>query len=149
MVNGVVLEMTFEQFLRGKFNARSKEIPKSLSEAVQDPNLPQEIKMLHGGTLKHRLDSLDAASDRIVLGSADESFSIRPISEEQEGQIEEHTRQFYENLGYGFDKKDSSGLSDTYFFKNNSGDVAVVTYTLPFDNKSNGLLVSTAKVRKS
>jgi len=149
MENKVVLGMNFEQFLRGSFNARSEKAPKSISEAVQNPNLPHEMKMFHGGTLKHRLDTLDATSEGIMLDSADESFSIRPISEEQENQIEGYTRQFYEDAGYRFEKKDSCGLSDTYFFRNSSGDGVVVTCTLPFDNERDGLLVSTSKVNYS
>ena len=147
MENEVTFGMNFEQFLRGSLNARSEKAPKSLSEAVQDPNLPHGMKIFYGGTLKHRIDSLDAFSESRVLGSADESFSIRPISEEQENQIEGYARQFYEGAGYEPYKKDSCGLSDTYFFRNGSGDVIVVTYTLPFDNESDGLLVSTSKVK--
>jgi hypothetical protein len=146
MNNQTLRGMNFEQFLRGKFNARSEKAPKSLSEAVQDPNLPEGIKLFHGGTLKHRVDSLDAYSEGIILGSADESFSIKTITPEQEDRIEEYTRQFYEDAGYGFYKKDSSGLSDSYFFRNNSGDVMVVTYTLPFDDESDRLLVSTTRM---
>jgi hypothetical protein len=149
MENQVSNRMNFEQFLRGSLNARSEKAPKSLSEAIQDPNLPHGIKMFHGGTFKHRIDCLDSVSEGIMLGSADESFSIRPISEEQEKQIEGYTRQFYENAGYRFDKKDSSGLSDSYFFKNGSGDIVIVTCTLPLDNEVDGLLVSTSKVNYS
>lgn len=146
-MNNEVTLMNFEQFFRGKCNAHSERAPKSIREAIQDPNLPDEIKLHYGGTLKHRLDSLDDFSKGVMLGCADESFSIKPISEEQENHIEEYTRQFYENMGYRFDKKDSCGLSDTYFFINNSKDVMVVTCTLPWDNERDGLLVSTTKVR--
>jgi len=146
MQNIVSPIMNFEQFLRGRLNACSEKAPKSLREAVQDPNLSQGIKTLHGGTVKHRLDTLDAASEGIVLGNADESFSIRPINEEQENQIASHARQFYENAGYSLYDENSFGLSDAYFFKNGSGDVVIVTYTLPLDNESDSLLVSTSKV---
>lgn len=76
-----------------------------------------------------------------MLGSADESFSI-PITEEQESQIDKLTQEFYGATGYELYKKDSCGLSDSYFFRNNSGDVMVVTYDLPFDNESDRCLVS-------
>ena len=146
MESQVAHRMNFEQFLRGSLNTCSEKAPRSLSEAVQAPNLPHGIKMFHGGTLKHRVDCLDAASEGIMLGSADESFSIRPINEEQENKIEGYTRQFYENAGYKLNRKDVCGLSDTYFFKNDSGDMVVVTYTLPFNDENDGLLVSTSKV---
>ena len=119
--------------------------PKSLSEAVQDPNLPHGIKLFHRGTLKHRIGSMDAYSEGIMLGSANESFSVA-ITEEQESQVDKLTRQFYEGVGYELYKKDGCGLSDSYFFKNNSGDIVVVTYSLPFDNESNRCLVSASKV---
>ena len=146
MKNQVAQRMNFEQFLRGSLNARSEKAPKSLAEAIQDPNFPREMKMFHGQTLKHRIDSLDASSEGIMLGSADESFSI-PITEEQEGQVDKLTREFYGIAGYELYKKDGCGLSDSYFFRNNSGDVMVVTYSLPFDNEGDRCLVSASKVR--
>ncbi len=148
MDNEAILGMNFEQFLRGKFNACSEKAPKSLNEAVQNPNLPHEIKMFHGGTLKHRIDTMeDFSVQKAIDGVADESFSIRPITEAQEDELGNYTKQFYESIGYKFDKKDSFGLSDTYFFRNNSGEVIVITYTLPLYNEKDSLLVSTAKVR--
>jgi hypothetical protein len=145
MENKVIQRMNFEQFLRGSLNARSEKIPKSLSEAVQDPNLSQGMKLLHGGTLKHRVDSLDSASQGIMLGSSDESFSV-PITEEQESRVDKLTRQFYEEVGYELYRKDGCGLSDSYFFRNSSGEVMVVTYSLPLDNESDRCLVSASKV---
>ena len=145
MENQVAQGMNFEQFLRGSLNARSERIPKSLAEAVKDPNLSEGIKLLHGGTIKHRVDSLDAFSQGIMLGNADESFSI-PITEEQEGQVDKLTRQFYRDAGYELYKKNDCGLSDSYFFRNNSGNVMVVTYSLPFDNESDRCLVSASRV---
>lgn len=145
MGNKVAQTMNFEQFLRGSLNARSEPVPKSLAEAAQNPNLPHGAKLLHGGTIKHRVDSLDAFGEGIMLGSADESFSI-PITAEQEGQADKLTKQFYECAGYKLYKKDGLGLSDSYFFRNDSGDVMVVTYSLPWDNESDRCLVSASKV---
>ncbi|MCD4759581.1 hypothetical protein K8R33_01700 [archaeon] len=146
MENQAIPRMNFEQFLRGSLNARSEKAPKSLAEAVQDPNLSHGMKLFHGGTLKHRVDPLDAASEGIVLGSADESFSI-PITEEQENQIGTYVQQFYEGRGYNLYKKDTSGLDDSYFFRNgDSTEAMVVTCTLPMYNDRDALLVSASKV---
>jgi len=142
MANQVAQMMNFEQFLRGSLNASSKKAPKSLAEALYAPDIPTEFK----GTLKNRTDSLEAAAPGIMDGGADESFSV-PITEEQERYVDELTRQFYENAGYELYRKDGHGLSDSYFFRNNSGDVMVVTYTLPLDNESDRCLVSASKVR--
>lgn len=144
--NNTMLGMNFEEFLRGKFNSRSNQIPKNLADVIRDPNLPEEMKMLYGGTLKHRIDVLDAATSGIMLCSAEESFSM-PITEAQEHQIEEYTKRFYEKIGYRFNKKDTCGLSDTYFFRNDAGEALVATYTLPMHNDKEDLLVSISKIR--
>jgi hypothetical protein len=150
MENEVTLRMNLEQFLRGRLNAISKQLPKDFNSALYNPDFPREIQSYIGGTLKHRTDSLSAFIDRIGISKkivADESFSIQPITAEQEGQLEEYTRQFYETVGYTFDKKEIHGLSDTYFFRNDIGEQIVATYTLPFGNEREGsLLVSTTKV---
>lgn len=143
-------EMNFEQFLRGRLNARSENIPRSLNEAIQNPDLPEEYKLFFGQTLKNRLNVIDATTDELLTGEravADESFSIGPITTEQENQLEAHARQFYEAKGYELYDKRSSGLSDTYLFRNTSGDIMAVTYTLPFHNESENLLVSSSPVR--
>jgi hypothetical protein len=146
MENQAIQRMNFEQFLRGSLNTRSEKAPKSLTEAVQNPNLSHRMKLFHGGTLKHRVDSLDAASQGIMLGSADESFSV-PITEEQENQIGAYVQQFYEGRGYKLYKKETSGLDDTYFFRNrNSAEAMAVTCTLPMYNDRDALLVSASKV---
>jgi hypothetical protein len=143
--------MNFEQFFRRSLNAYSKKIPGSLQEAVETPEVRGEYGLFHGGTLKHRLAGLNSFCQE-VLGDvpgelASESFSLMPVTEEQEDQIEECVRDFYEGAGYSFDKKDIAGLSDTYFFKNSSRDSVVVTVTLPLWNEREPLRVSVSNIQ--
>ena len=150
MTNETISQMNFEEFLRGKLNSTSLSAPKSLAEAVNDPNLPEGITILHGKTLKHRVDSMDAYSQKLISGKANESFSVA-MTEEQEERIREYTTQFYGEKGFELYKEDSTGLSDTYFLRNNDGDTMIVTYTIPFDNIKDRCIVSTTRLsaRKS